>query len=210
MKKDELIIEIKQKIASHLIEEALTQLGKYIIQDSESHDKLTLMQSAYNGLMDESFMGFITHTERSAKLAQIADNILRFMRGLDSNDIGEQKEKKKKEPYLLIICPNETQKEEMVDFFSIHKFPKFDVVVSQIYLENDPYDLIIFDNRDLSKEIHDPLMQEFIDHTKKFMIHFGGYSDLVSQQRARMHSANSIFALHARVKEMLAFINYRI
>jgi hypothetical protein len=88
--------------------------------------------------------------------------------------------------------------------------------------KDDKIKLVIFDNTDLpscgnEKEVTEQiknrikLMQEFADHADQsdyLFIHYGKYLYWLNDKevRRRFYSANSRFALYARVKEMLDFI----
>jgi len=81
-------------------------------------------------------------------------------------------------------------------------------------------DLVIFDHynhadvqvEDEVREIQVKKLRWLLDYTddygERYVVWFGGHSDIVRDNPDRIYAANSRFALHARIREMLEFLKY--
>ena len=96
-------------------------------------------------------------------------------------------------------------------------------------IDYEPFDLVIFDNRDippcfsknkleeLDNEIKSlvlqriEIMESVVKNSSKFIIHYGDFFYWINLNRERIQAANSQFSLYARTKEVIEFVNtYRI
>ena len=163
---------------------------------------------------------------------KLGNALLGFIQELTEADVRQQETAKKqgiKNPILVLTATVEAQT-YLSAFFQETNFTN---VVVQLQA-NAPtaiigYDLVIFDNRDLAEcpksfllnKLALPeqtaileriaLMDTLKANTTCLFIHFGEFLYWVSENRERVHAANSKFSLFARSKEMIDFINtYRV
>lgn len=223
--------KLQDLLAENRLALVLRTLKKEIKLDSDLYSEFIQVKYRYNSIQDDLRAGVVTYENSKIQEAQIVSSISRFIQKLTTDDLKEltkTSENGIENPILIIATPDKIK--ELTDFFRKLQFANFTVTGT---LPNKEFllgfDLIIFDNTDLKssfKEIdlekfqpteknkikeRETQMLQVIQDTPRFLLHFGEHSYIVSNHRDRIHAANSLFALYARTKEVLDFINaYRV
>lgn len=126
---------------------------------------------------------------------------------------------------ILILTTHKKQFNELDDLFKKFAFTKADIAFWDDLPPLHSYSIIVFDNTDLMDEDfaekqarlkheqrrlrieRETMMSNLVYSTPSFFLHYGNQLSWVSQNRQRVHAANSKFALFARLKELVDFLD---
>jgi hypothetical protein len=220
MTADELISASKQLLGKGKLKECFILLDKNISKatDCEVYNTILLIQGRYENAQRSIRRGL--STEDSPTVHAINAHLL--------GEINEIRNEHIAEPYLdlkssrvLIICLNDSDEFYMRAFCSRMSIPNYEVKQLKEYEEPTEYDFIVFDNHSIKSDeknylglrdeeiTHLKLMEEYIEEYnehKKYMIHFGDNSQVVTDNRDVIYAGNSKFALFSRIQEMIQYI----
>lgn len=203
--------------------------------DSVKKNAFTNLRRQYNELslafMVNGSIGWDTYTQQMSK---ISSGFLQLVDLIEAEELGAPTAAAHApiaNPLLLVGHSPESEQRIRELYLALH-FTEVQVVSTGLMEQKmnlDPYDLLVFDNTDLpvcrnehqldqlsqaqQQLIRDRIavMQAVIDHSSKFIVHYGDILFWVNQHRNRVHAGNSPFALYARTREVLEFINtYRV
>ena len=211
---------LKEALASD-IRDGLVQLKSILIEDSPYLNTLIGLQSRERNVTTKKRKLIISPGDYEMEISKILDSALEIVDELKASDFVFTNLKKVN---ILIICRNEGDQKYMahkMKRFKLQGIGKVEVRVIHTFFDSgDEYDLIVFDNRSLKPErdgkfIIYPaaddkkrlkLMKAWLNKTMALILHFGPTWQEMDKYRDQMHAANSIFALHARMKEMIHYI----
>ena len=126
---------------------------------------------------------------------------------------------------ILTLTKQKEQFNELDDLFKKFAFTKVEIAFWDDIPPLHSYSIIVFDNTDLmdedSAEKQAPLrhkqrrlrieretmMNNLVRSTPSLFLHYGNQLSWVSLNRLRVHAANSKFALFARLKELVDFLD---
>lgn len=201
-------------------------------QDPSISNSLVDLSRQYNFLMDNWMSSMIEKNDYELGMNKISRALLYLLDKLEKDHLKDQKVA----PHLVIANPlllvghSGEAMQRIKTLFLALNFTELTVRslnFMQEQTELKPFDLIVFDNTDLPSCPHPSvfaklsqedqalissriaIMEEVVQQSSKFMIHFGEFLYWINEHRNHVHPANSQFALYARARE--EFINtYRV
>ncbi|MCB0837147.1 MAG: hypothetical protein KDD63_11430 [Bacteroidetes bacterium] len=213
---------LKEAFKSDL-RDGLVQLQSILKEESPYQNELIMLQSRERKATTKMRKRIITDGDYEIETGRILDAALEIIDELKASDFMFTSLKKVN---ILVICRNDTDLQYMkhkLDRFHLKGTGKVDIEIHQTFNEETAakkYDLVIFDNRSLQPvpdghlmtypAAHDKerlkLMKTWLNHSPSLVLHFGPTWSEMDHYRDQIHAANSIFALHARMKEMIHYI----
>lgn len=112
---------------------------------------------------------------------------------------------------ILIVCRPD-RKEYMQTVFPdyVYKAVTIDTTGKPV-ADTDEYDLILFDNYGQTAPTDKPeLLMHYLEQTKCYVLYFGGPLHILRDYPDKAYFANSPFSIHARLNEMIRYIQYRV
>ena len=221
MTANELKSKFDQLIAKAKLEEGFNLLDTHVSKLSEIwEDEILLLQSQFSELNRERIVGIIKRDDYTIVKQSIQSRIRESIKKLNDEDIVKPVIDEN-ECKILIICRDDTDEFYMRSFCGQKTNLKYEVKQLKVYELPTNYKFIIFDNHSIKNiedkfelkddevahlELMKEYIEEFAEH-KKYMIHFGEMTDVVSKNRDIIYSANSKFALYSRIMEMNKYID---
>ena len=221
MTKDELKSEFKALHRKGKLDECFNLLDKYVSKHTDIDNEIATIQARYENNRRLSRKGTTNESFLSMEINAISESILHTVNEIKEGDMAEPA-LDMKSSRILIICLNDSDEFYMRAFCSRMRIPNYEVKQLKEYEEPTEYDFIIFDNHSIKnieenfrqlkdeEKAHIKLMEEYIeeynDH-KKYMIHFGENTSVVSNNRDIIYAGNSKFALYSRIQEMIQYIS---
>lgn len=224
--------ELEDLYAGNKVKSIFGLLKDKLGRTSEKYPAFLAISQRFNQLQDERMSGRIDYQTANITANNIGLSLLHFIRTLTKVDIQTVPKMVHQElPNQLLILTENEQPEKIADFFKQLNLPNITVHKTSLLetLEFNKYDVIIFDNRDLvvcfnqqvlngvlpaaKTIIEDRInkMEFLIQHSTKFIVHYGNQLFWINGHRERVQAANSQFSLYARTKEVIEFINtYRV
>ncbi len=192
--------------------------------------KLEGLKNRYNQLQHDHLQERIDWAEYTAGRQALGEAIKELFRSATSPSVEKQDEKTDKQILtpILVITHHKRQLPILNDFFQKFNFSRVDVYTWPIPVGLDRYKIVVFDNSDLMGERNaeasvlkmeqrqkradrEAQMAFCLNESACYLLHYGNELSWVSGERARTHAANSKFALYARLKEMIDFMEaYRV
>ena len=202
------------------LNEGLTQLKNAVAHDALLFNNILILRSQERDLMSDHISGVLGIEKYRIEKNRILKSALTLVDQLSDSDWNHSH---KKNVNILTLCRNEGDKAYMahyIDRFRLLNVDKLETKVIHSYTQTEAYDLLVFDHRSIipvreKGKTHYPhnndqgrldLMEDYLRGTSAYVLHFGPYWTKMDQYRDRVHAANSIFALHARLNEMIRFI----
>lgn len=209
--------EIKEKLKKNELGSCLQDLEKYFKQSSIEERKIldnTIRRFRKNSL--EKRMGTIPVVDFNLEENKIADIVLDLINELSEDNISHsQVFKEKIFDKILVICYNENESKKMTPFFKNHYFMNVTFDTSKVLIPKEQlrdYNYIIFDYMHRKEDpSYYELLERYLMIEDIQILYFGGERLKILEKDeyiAKVHSANSIFSLYARLKEMMEFNKY--
>lgn len=202
---------------------ALFQILEATLEADAHRQQLRMLKQDYNGLQAFHLAQRLEWEQYETMLADLHQPLASLVRQLDASaelprtNIVEL-------PILVFAHAHEHRVKEMADLFR-----KFAFVGTEVRTwEDNPvlgsYPIVVFDNQHLLKEdaqldkhplrmqqaearaIRIQAMEYCIQNSTAILLHYGNYLKWLEDHRRRVHAANSQFALFARLREMVEFL----
>lgn len=214
----ELKSAFRELIRKGKLDEGFNLLDLHVSKDGDIGNEIALTQGRFENNQRLLHKGTTAMNIISMEVNAITESISLTVRNIQDKDMAEP-ELDVHNCHILVICLNASDEFYMRAFFSRMSIPNYYVKQLKEYEEPTDYDFIIFDNHSLNIEdefelkdeeiAHLQLMEKYIeeynDH-KKYMIHFGDTSKVVTANRDVIYAGNSKFALYSRIQEMIQYI----
>lgn len=236
MKMKELKIWLDELFEQNDSKEILEVLKIVLKKKSRKSTILKNLKREHNDYLDTKMQGVISFEEDRKWKAGLATKLQQYYQNLEKSDLNSLTIPKLKARLnrfkgitnQILVHTQTDQIQDVQEFFKLLDYSNVEVkAYSEEVTGFDDYDIVVFDNRDLPKpskpsNIKDKkgqklihrriqMLEEVKENTGCYIIHFGEYLPWVSENRNRVQAANSRFSLHARVTEVIDFINsYRV
>lgn len=195
-----------------------------LLESSAARKQLDELKLLYNNLQQRHLLGEVEWDEYETDIAEIREALSRLGQQVD----GVGKEQFIKEvaitTRILVLTPYKKRFPELDDLFKKFAFTEATIA----HWEDRPgfhaYPILVFDNQDLLDESYaneqavlkheqlklrkqrETLMENCIRSSTSLCLHYGNQLNWVSQNRQRVHAANSKFSLFAKLKELVEFL----
>lgn len=231
-----IIQEVRSKLYNALgddrMDDALGLLIDHVKKEGPVWDRLCELRAEYNRLKTRILQRSIDLVDSDLERNRLSGVVLDFFHDLDPDDIrpdGAYTAQLISNP-ILFLTHNTRQNQDVQVFAEMLKFSRVVVRNLMAYTpENEAYDLIVFDNQDLSRcdspeqlergdvdnvglmENRIDLMERYRQKTNYYFIHYGPFLYYPHQYRNRFLQASTRFGLYTRIREALRFLDaYRI
>lgn len=205
MKADK-ISELRNKIALAKSEQVISELNKYLSQQSENYNSFLLVSAEYHALQKDISDNLISEEQKGLKRSRINSSLINLLNKIEENDLFDSPLHKIPIIHsILLVVSNENRIKELGAFFKNRNFTNVSIETRTEFNKTDNQFLIIFDNRDVNRE---DLMQKYIENnSNSYYIFLGqGRSTVVFKNPERVYAANSTIALYSRIKEFIDYI----
>ncbi|WNJ17570.1 hypothetical protein [Pontibacter sp. G13] len=198
----------------------LSRLKDGLDRNSKIYYQFLFISNDYNTFNDEIHLGTVSHETANVYRSKIYKAILHLIESLGQADLNENYVPSYQEITnpILVLTSNKNRFNYLKEIFQRMNLVELTVQTFEDVGDTQRYDVIILDNQHMP-ECRNPSdldaaykpqiekMDELIQTTNKMFIYWGEQLFWVRQHRARVHAANSIFALYARIMEMLNYLN---
>lgn len=192
-------------------------LNKYIDKESDVCNELTLLEAQKARTRKSGRMGTVNYQDTELATNQLIQSVLGFIGDLKPHHLSENPQSNQSgiTAKILAYTQGSERQKDLEDYFKELNFANVDVVEYDKKMPMKDYVLLVFDNRDLPfKPNEDELKKikirtDFMEHClreNQYAVHFGNFLPWINHNRDYVHAANSRFALFARIKEMLEFL----
>ena len=113
---------------------------------------------------------------------------------------------------MLIVCRTMEREAYMKNIFPGKFYKEIQVVVGQDkppLEEVNGFDLVIYDNFADQEDPAQELLKFYLTQTEPYILYFGPPLPLLRQFPEKVYFANSVFSIHARVREMIEYLKYK-
>ncbi len=201
---------LKRKVSKN-IGNVIQELGAIIDPGQEAFNTLISIQEAFNRLEKQRLQDTVQSGELNVAYGKITERILSFIDSLEEEDIlmlrllqYEIYEK------ILVVTKNKERKEFMQQFFPTDYF-------RNVYYDDSAepqlakgIDIVLYDDTPPPGEGEiDDLLRHYLENTDAVVLYFGRHSPLVWKYPEKAYATNSVFSLHARIKEMTEYLKYK-
>ncbi|MEZ4775453.1 MAG: hypothetical protein R3D00_19875 [Bacteroidia bacterium] len=233
MKKEQLLQSVKENVRLNELDDALEKLNMAVGDSSELQNMVITIEAEYLDLKKSQVMGLMSGDEARRNANQVRERILKLTdlaaKGNDPVIISHHSLRHVEISFRIRVIAHDqgALKYMKMNFFDPlgYVLRPEDYCIARDFDSVEGYDLIVFDNRflgpvrtwsdrgelDESQQLYLEEISECMENIPIHFIHLGEELYLLNRYRAKAHAANSLFALHARIREMLQFVkDYRI
>lgn len=214
------------------MDDALGLLIDHVKKEGEVWEKLCALRTDYNRLKTRILQRTVDLVDADLERNRLSGVVLDFFHDLQADDLrpdGAYSAQLIDNP-VLFLTHNTKQNQDVQVFAEMLKFSQVVVRNLMAYTpEDEAYDLVVFDNQDLSPcesreqmergEVDDiglmedrlHLMERYRQKTNYYFIHYGPYSFYPDQYKNRFVQASTRLGLYTRIREVLRFLDaYRM
>jgi hypothetical protein len=219
-------IQLKQQLKIQLTEntgEVLQQLTLIFQNDTESHNEVIVLTNNYNRLLRERRLDLISYETLNREVSKINNSLLQLIDTITEKEAQAFEVQNAIFQRILVISLNEDRKA----FFETLLPDQFYKEVDYQYYNRIPadldinyYQLIIFDAKPIDKmgveskeyKKYSSLYLEYLENAKPYLLYFGRAKlpDSNSHGKEKAYFANSVFSIHSRIQEMIAYLKYSL
>lgn len=201
---------LKRKVSRN-IGNVLKELEILINPRRGAFNTLISIQEAFNRLEKQRIYDTVQSVELNVGYGKITERVLSFIDSLEEGDILTlrllQYEIFEK---ILVVTKNKGRKEYMQQFFPTEYFRNIHYDDSAQPQPAKGIDIVLYDDTPPPGEGEtDTLLQHYLENTDAVVLYFGRHSPLVWKYPEKAYATNSVFSLHARIKEMTEYLKYK-
>lgn len=189
----------------------LKALGDLLDPNREAFNTLVAIESAFRRLQAQEMRGNIPREQLHTGYADITARTLSLIDMLEEEDILSPR-LLQYEIYerILVVAKSEERSHYLRQFFPADYFRSVDYDHSAQPQPAEGYDIILYDDQPpASKGETDPLLLHYLRDTEPVVLYFGRHSPLVWEYPEKAYATNSVFSLHARIREMAEYLRCR-
>lgn len=201
---------IKKTVTTDLIN-AFRELEKLLNPDAiETHNLYLMLNSQFRDFQMWSLEGVADREEVQRSKNDLVRRVLEFVDNLEKEDF-QRTEWLLDYIYerIMVVCKSKERTKYLEQFFPIKYFGSLRFDYSQKKVNVDDVDILIYDDTPSVKDHDDELLRYFIIETLPVVLYFGRHSQLVWEYPEKAYATNSVFSLHARIREMINYLKYR-
>ena len=208
-------IQLIDQLKMHLTKntgEVLQQLNTVFQKNSENRNEVIMLANTYNRLLRDRRMDLIAYTELNREISRINDSLLQLIDFISEEEAQTYEIHNAIFQRILVVCLDEERRAFMGKLLS-NKFYK-DVDYQLLAdIDSNPdinrYQLIIFDAVMKEKEFAE-IYNQLLENAKPHLLYFGKarLPDTNAKGEAKAYFATSVFSIHARTQEMIAYLKY--
>ncbi|GJM35076.1 MAG: hypothetical protein DHS20C18_40770 [Saprospiraceae bacterium] len=207
--------ELKSLISKNRLASAMEFLGRILLEEAEEKsDILVHSLRRFRENNTEKAKGTISNENFWLEKNRIADTILQVVKELEPSDISELGVilEEIHNP-ILVICNDEKGKDKMEQIFNSFYFVNLKYYYDKRPLskeELNDYDLVILNAMYSSNFDFYNKLEGYLQYDGVYFLYFGKKDFRFEEEEyaEKLHFANSVFSLFARIREVLDYRKY--
>ncbi|MCO6492719.1 MAG: hypothetical protein J5I98_30150 [Phaeodactylibacter sp.] len=201
---------LKRKVSGN-IGNVLKELGAMINPNEKAFNTLIGIEAAFRRLEAQQQLITVSPEQLNVGYASITQSILNFIDSLEDDDILTVR-LLQHEVYerILVVVKSKERKQYMQQFFPTDYFRNVYYDDSALPQPAKGIDIVLYDDTPPPGEGEtDTLLQHYLENTDAVVLYFGRHSPLVWKYPEKAYATNSVFSLHARIKETTEYLKYK-
>lgn len=201
---------LKRKVSSN-IGNVLKELGTLINPNQEAFNTLVGIEASFKRLEIQRLRNSALPGDLNVQYASITQRTLDFIDSLEEEDILTPRLFQYEiYEHILVITKSEGRKDYMRQFFPTDYFRNVEYDDSAKPQSAEGIDIIVYDDTPATEKGEvDDLLKHYLENTEPMTLYFGRHSPLVWDYPEKAYATNSVFSLHARIKEMTEYLKYK-
>ncbi|MCB9352681.1 MAG: hypothetical protein H6573_35145 [Lewinellaceae bacterium] len=201
---------LKRKVSSN-IGNVLKELGMLINPGEEAFNTFIGIEAAFKRLEAQRQLNSVPAEQLNVGYASITHSLLSFIDSLEEEDILTPRLLQYEiYEHVLIVTKSEERKQYMQQFFPTDYFRNVYYDDSAQPQPAEGIDIVVYDDTPPPNQKEtDELLQHYLKNTDAVVLYFGSHSPLVWKHPEKAYATNSVFSLHARIKEMTEYLKYK-
>lgn len=202
--------DLKQQVTAN-IGKVLQELGQLIQPESSNFNSVLVMQTQFQRLQQEAREGRISREQHNVEYGDLTRRTLDLIDALEEKDISTPR-LLQYDIYdrILIVTKSKARADYLGKFFPTDYFHSVAYNGSGQPLPAEGYDIVLYDDQPPVPEGEtDELLLHYLTNTEPVVLYFGRFSPLLHKYPEKAYATNSVFSLHARIREMSDYLRYR-
>lgn len=212
MEKRSLKSQLKDQLTKNSGE--VLQILRQIFDNNQQYLKEVLVNLAeYNRLKSQDRSGTRTQESLSLSFNKLNSNIFDLIDLITAEEAAAYELGQSIFQHILVVCKSADRKEYMKGLFPAKYYKQLGIDATgtpMLKKEVDVFDLIIFDNHPAEgKDGPNTLLKYYLKETTPYLLYFGPNLPFLYDYPDRAYFTNSVFSIHARVREMIEYLKYK-
>lgn len=204
--------DLKHQVTDNL-GKVLQELLQLVRQDAEVYHTLLLILSQYKRLKKEEQSGRVGRKQLHTDYGELVSRLLNFIEALEEDDISTSRLLAFDIPErILVVAKSKARADYFRQFFPQDYFHSVDYDYSGQPLPAESanrYEIILYDNQLPEEQDDNQLLLHYLTKTSPVVLYFGGFLRLLRDHPEKAYATNSVFSLHARIRELSDYLRYR-
>ncbi len=193
--------------------EVLQVLRQIYDNNEELRNSVVMLSARYNQHRKSVLNGTIKSEDSTLEFNQIIERVLILIDAVSPEEAAAYELEHSIFQKILIVCQQAERRHFMKSLFSEQYYKEvrlWRVEDNMSLQEVNGFDLVIFDNHgDTAGEPSDSLLKFYLNEAQPYMLYFGHFLPLLQQYPDKVYFTNSVFSIHARVREMIEYLKYK-
>ncbi|HQU59958.1 MAG TPA: hypothetical protein PLU64_12220 [Saprospiraceae bacterium] len=201
---------LKRKVSDN-IGNVLKELGVLVNPSQEAFNTLVSLEAAFKRLESQRMQGNIAREQMNVEYGSITARLLSFIDSLEEEDVLLLRLMQQEIfEHILVVAKSEARAAYLQQFFPSDYFRNLCYDSSARPLPATGIDIILYDDTPApGPNEKDELLLHYLENTDAVVLYFGRHSPLVWEYPEKAYATNSVFSLHARIKEMTEYLKYK-
>lgn len=205
----EIKAELKGQVSRN-IGNVLKELSGLIAPESDAHNDCFVLLSQFHRLQGNEIRASISPADANLEHGQLVSRILSFIDTLEEKDLLYRLLQYEVHERILVVCKSEERARYMRQFFPADYFRSVQYDHSAAPQPAAGFDIVLYDdNPPPPKDTTDELLLHYLRDSPAVVLYFGPFSLLLRDYPEKAYATNSVFSLHARIREMAEYLRYR-
>ncbi len=197
--------ELKRAWASNP-DDFFEKMNTLLKTDRESFNGFIHLQSAFNRNKKNEVKSINSKEVENQMHALLTSSVLNYIDSLKEEDIAQSEQHE----HILVVCKIPEREKFLRKYFPKKYFKNIDFDSSGKKRNAIGKNIIVFDNyphdSDDGKHV---LLSHYLENTEPVILYFGRFLMLLTKYPEKAYATNSVFSLHARIKEINEFLKYQ-
>lgn len=192
--------------------EVLQILRKIYDNNKQYHNEVIELLTRFNRLSGDRRTNVKSTENLEVQINQLNRSIIELIDLISEEEAAAYELEQSIFQRILVVCKSPTREEYLENLFPSNYYKELKVEGSGVPLpmeEANAFDLIIFDNYPPGeKDDPNELLKHYLDNTIPYILYFGPNLPLLYQYPERAYFTNSVFSIHARIREMIEYLKH--
>lgn len=201
---------LKRKVSDN-IGNVLKELGVLINPNQEAFNTLISIEAAFKRLENQRMLGNTPAEQMNVECGAITARLLSFIDSLEEEDVLLLRLMQQEIfEHILVVAKSDARVAYLQQFFPSDYFRNLSYDSSARPQPAKGIDIILYDDTPApGPNEKDELLLHYLQNTDSVVLYFGRHSPLVWDYPEKAYATNSVFSLHARIKEMTEYLKYK-